>query len=114
MLTAAEVAERAGRRTANPSDLLRNWVKAKRVFALTERPRRLYPAFQFGPDGNPNEALRPLLRVLGGTLDGWALAIWFTLPNAELDGWATPLDTMARDPDAVVRAAMSERPAVSF
>lgn len=113
-LTAAELAQRAGRHLVNPSAFLKSWVKAKRVFALAQGQRRLYPMFQFGADGQPKEAYRLLLTELGGTLDGWALAIWLTRPNAEFEGWATPLAVIAHDPDAVVRAARFERQAASF
>lgn len=113
-LTAAEVARLAGSSTVNPSALLNGWVEAKRVFAVTQGRQRLYPAFQIGRDGQPKEAFRRLLTALDGTLDGWPLAIWLTRPNAEFDGWATPLDYMERDPDAVVRAARLEAQEASY
>ena len=91
-LTAAEVAKLAGSSTVNPSALLNGWVEAKRVFGLTQGRLRLYPAFQIGHDGQPKEQFRTLLTALDGKLDGWPLAIWLTKPNAEFDGWATPLD----------------------
>jgi hypothetical protein len=113
-LTAAEVAELAGSGTVNPSALLNGWVEAKRVFGLTQGRRRLYPAFQIGRDGQPKEGFRTLLAALDGELDGWPLAIWLTKPNAEFGGWATPLDVIERDPEAVAEAARLEVQEASY
>ena len=113
-LTAAEVAELAGSGTVNPSALLNGLVEAKRVFGLTQGRRRLYPAFQIGRDGQPKEGFRTLLAALDGELDGWPLAVWLTKPNAEFGGWATPLDGIGRDPEAVVEAARLELQEASY
>ncbi len=113
-LTAAEVAELAGSGTVNPSALLNGWVEAKRVFGLTQGRRRLYPAFQIGRDGQPKEGFRTLLAALAGKLDGWPLAVWLTKPNAEFGGWATPLDVIERDPEAVAEAARLEVQEASY
>jgi hypothetical protein len=113
-LTAAEVARLAGSSTVNPSALLNGWVEARRVFGLTQGRQRLYPAFQVGRDGQPKEAFRTLLTALGGRLDSWPLAIWLTKPNAEFDGWATPLDVIERDPEAVANAARVEMREASY
>lgn len=107
-LTAAELAKLASSNTVNPSALLNGWVEAKRVFGLKEGAKRLYPAFQIGPDGQPKPEFRALLTALGGKLDGWPLAIWLTKPNAEFDGWKTPLDVIEHDPEAVAAAARLE------
>jgi hypothetical protein len=113
-LTAAEVARLAGSNTVNPSALLNGWVEAGRVFGLTQGRQRLYPAFQIGRDGQPKEAFRTLLTALDSRLDGWPLAIWLTKPNAEFDGWATPLDVIERDPEAVAEAARLEVQEASY
>lgn len=113
-LTAAEVASLAGSGTVNPSALLNGWVEAKRVFGLTQGRRRLYPAFQIGRDGQPKAGFRTLLAALDGELDGWPLAVWLTKPNAEFGGWATPLDVIGRDPEAVAEAARLELQEASY
>jgi hypothetical protein len=114
VLTAAEMARLAGSSTVNPSALLNGWVEAKRVFGLTQGRQLLYPAFQIGRDGQPKKAFRRLLTALEGKLAGWPLAIWLTRPNAAFDGWATPLDLIERDPEAVVKAAQLEVQEASY
>lgn len=107
-LPAAEIARLASSDTVNPSALLNGWVAAKRVFAVKEGARRLYPVFQIGPDGQPRPEFRILLTALDGRLDGWPLAIWLTRPNAEFENWKTPLEMIERDPQAVAAAALHE------
>jgi hypothetical protein len=113
-LTAAEIAKIAGSSTVNPSALLNGWIEAKRAFGVTQGRTRLYPAFQIGPDGQPKEQFRRVLMAFEGKLDGWPLAIWLTKPNTELEGWATPLDVIERDPEAVAAAARIEAQSTSY
>lgn len=113
-LTAAEVAGLAGSNTVNPSGLLQGWVKAGRVFAVQDGKTRRYPAFQLGDDGQPKPGFRTLLAATAGRLEGWPLAVWLTRPNAEFEGWRTPLEMIERDPEAVAAAARRDTAAPAF
>jgi hypothetical protein len=54
----------------------------------------VYPAFQFGPDGQP---LRGIAGVVGALRDvvetPYTIAAWLVAPEAELDG-STPIDEL--------------------
>ena len=105
VLTAAEVAERAVLATPNATTILAEWEGNRRVFGLTADSQRLYPAFLFEVCGLPDARFHTLLLALDGKLGDWPLAMWLTMPNAEFEGWATPLEMMDRDPDAAAAAA---------
>lgn len=48
---------------------------------------RLYPAWQFAPDGRLVPGLPEVLTVLrAGTGSGWTIALWLVTPVLELDG----------------------------
>ncbi len=106
--TAAELASIAGDTSRPASAIVRKWQDEKRIFAVQQGRRRLYPAFQIGDDGQPEEIFRQVLEILGGKLSGWALAIWLTSPNSQLAHWAKPLDVIDRAPGDVLAAAAYE------
>lgn len=84
--------------------------RAKRggLLALpTADGRRLYPAFQFGPQGQPHAAVAPVLAAFAAAdVSPYTLASWFKTPQDTLDG-ATPAAWMAheRDEERLVAAA---------
>lgn len=63
-------------------------VKAGQVLALTTgNGQRVYPAWQFSPDGRPLTGLVDLLRVLNpAAADPWTVAVWLTRPVEEWGG----------------------------
>lgn len=63
-------------------------VKADQLLALTTGDgQRIYPAWQFTPDGRPLVGLVDLLRVLSpAAADPWTVAVWLTRPVEEADG----------------------------
>jgi hypothetical protein len=70
----------------------------------------LYPAFQFGPNGQPLPGLSEAVRTLAPVVETtYTIAAWFTSPEPELGG-ATPSDWLRNrgDPDAVVEQARRE------
>ena len=70
-------------------------VKADQLLALTTGDgQRLYPAWQFAPDGRPLPGLVDLLRVLNpAAADSWTVALWLTRPVPEL-GNRSAVDVM--------------------
>lgn len=103
--TAAEVAERAGSTSTNRSALASSWRAAARAFAVEWNGRTVFPAFQFGPDGQPRPEIATILGHLRRAgLDDWQTALWFATPTGWLDD-LRPVDVLARDPGAVEGAA---------
>ena len=107
-LTSAEVADAAGSRASNRASLASRWRDEGRVFAVRVGDGQLYPAFQFGEDGRPLEAVSgALARLRPGGLSDWQTALWFTSPNGWLGG-RRPVDLLDEEPEAVVAAAERE------
>lgn len=59
--------------------------KANQLLVLTTGDgQRIYPAWQFTPDGRPLVGLVDLLRVLNpAAADPWTVAVWLTQPDDE-------------------------------
>lgn len=70
-------------------------VKAGQLLALTTGDgQRLYPAWQFAPDGRPLTGLVDVLRVLNpAAADAWTVAVWLTRP-LETSGGRSAVDVM--------------------
>lgn len=68
-------------------------VKAGQLLALTTGDgQRVYPAWQFSPDGRPLTGLVDLLRILNpAAADPWTVAVWLTRP---LEGERSAVDVM--------------------
>lgn len=91
-------------------------VKSHQLLApVTADGQRVYPAWQFAPDGSTLQGFSAVLRVLLSGIDEWTAAIWLTTPSDRFDG-RTAVDLLAaprtapRDDDAldVVLAAAGE------
>ena len=104
VLTAEEVADRAGHGATNRSATANRWKSEQRIFAVRARGREVYPAFQF-KDGRPRPAVRSAIKALGAR-SGWQTAFWFITPNGWLGGPA-PLEQL-EDADALSAAAVHE------
>jgi len=107
--SAEQLADANGSQASNRAALADNWRKRRQVFAVPHpdkaaRDRDVYPAFQF-ENGKPIKAVQEVLEAFGGRKTPWKLALWFTSNNGGLPGSARPVDLLAGDPDAVVRAA---------
>jgi hypothetical protein len=103
--SAAEVAERAGSSASNRSALASAWRAAGRALAVDWHGRPVYPAFQFGPDGQPRPVItRVLAQLARAGLTDWQAALWFASPTGWLDD-RRPVDLLDDDPEAVERAA---------
>lgn len=104
ILTADELAERAGHSATNRSATANRWKGENKIFAIRVGGREVYPAFQF-KDGRPRRSLQKVLATLGSR-SGWQTAFWFITPNGWLGG-ATPIDRLD-DEAALATAAAHE------
>lgn len=79
----------------------------EKLFAVWDGGRFQFPAFQFMPDGSPQEATVALIQVLPRDRDGKVgldAALWAYTPDAALDD-LTPAELFPRDPSRVVLLA---------
>lgn len=69
-------------------------VKRHRLLApLTGEGERVYPAWQFTPDGRLIPGLTKILPVLLGATDPWTAATWLMTPSKRLSG-SSAVDTL--------------------
>lgn len=72
---------------------------------VDENSERVYPSFQFTPDGHLLPVVRDVLATFESEdMSDWQKALWFTTPT----GWLRdqrPVDLLASDPDAVLAGA---------
>lgn len=96
-LTAAQVAETANHDNTNRSQTASRWKSDGKIFAIPDGRRDLYPAFQFGSDGQPISVIAEILKHLQPHRSPWSIARWFTSPNSWLNERAPNqmLDTQA-------------------
>jgi hypothetical protein len=66
--------------------------------------REVFPLIQF-EDHRPIQAVQGVIQAFGPAKARWKLALWFTSNCGWLPGQARPVDLLATDPQAVVRAA---------
>lgn len=59
-------------------------------------------------DARPIRAVQQVLEAFGGRKSPWKLALWFTSNHGALPGSARPVDLLAGDAQAVVRAALQD------
>ena len=107
LLTAEVIHEMTGSTSANRSSTATRWRKKGRIFAVKHAGRTLYPAYQFQEDGHPYPVIEEVLSVFGKDLQGWQIALWMISPNGWLDG-LPPVEYLAKQPEAVVKAAKHE------
>ena len=103
LLSAVEVATLARSAASNQSSTAARWRAAGKVFSVVWGSAQLYPGFQID-DGRPLPVVAQVLGVVGGRLQGWSLALWFTADSSWLDG-ARPVDLLRSSPADVVDAA---------
>lgn len=69
--------------------------------------RKLYPAFQFSPNGRPYPEIARVLEIFHGVVETpYTIASWFTSPQAQLEG-ETPASWIRsrRHPEGLYEAA---------
>lgn len=80
------------------------------AFGFEWRANLWIPMFQFDADALALKAGAQRARAeLPSLWSGWKTALWFSRPNARLDG-RSPANVLDTDPDAVVQAARALKP----
>ena len=104
-----EVAELLAQRGTGDVSRLARWIVSGDVIGFDWRGELWVPLFQFQLT---EMTLRPEVRLvaqeLGSEFDAWALAVWFSTPNAWL-GDRSPAESLATDLAAVSEAARADR-----
>lgn len=106
-LTAQQVSENAGYKNSNPSVQPNKWKKAGKIFAITADGKDLFPAYALGVDGKPLPQLEDVLKFLSSKKQPLAIASWFASANSWL-GSKTPMESIADNPQGVLKAAKME------
>lgn len=82
--------------------------KRERILALdASGGRKLYPGFQFGPNGRPYPEVAQVIQIFAGVVETpYTIASWFVSPQSLLNG-ETPAAWMRarREPDLLLEAA---------
>lgn len=104
-----EVASAMADHYDRPAFRLARWVVDREIVSFSWRTVLLLPRFQFhGPSLGRPSAIVTAMHDLREVLSDWDAALWFALPNAELNDSA-PADCFSLDPSAVCRAAANRR-----
>lgn len=104
LLTAVQIAERAGFSASNPQP--NKW---KEDWHCRHRGVDYFPSYALDPSTGyrPAEGLARVLGVFRGRKDDWGLAYWFASVNSFLGG-KRPQDLLIDQPDRVFAAADDE------
>jgi hypothetical protein len=110
LLNAAQVGELLGSSSKVPSSLAHRRHRAGDLLAIRRENRKMFPGFQFAPDGSPIPTIHALRDLT--TKHGWSesdLFVWLVTSARSLNG-ARPVDIMtsSEGAESVVLAAESE------
>lgn len=111
LLGSADVGELLGSKAQNTSAMASRLKREGKLFAITYRGVDLYPAAQI-VNGQPSPAIPQILEAFSGD-SPWAVALWLNAPSGWLGG-KRPLDSLATEPDRVVRAARKTTEPIRF
>jgi hypothetical protein len=90
----AELARLVGSAALNPATTVDNWRRADRITTVRWKGRSLVPGFQLLASGQPDPAVRGLLKALRSYgMGDWEQALWFVVPCSALDG-QRPVDRL--------------------
>jgi len=106
-LTAQDITERVGFRTASPSLQLNKWTSAGLIFTISDEGHDKFPAYALGDDGSPLPIMKEILAAFAGKRQPLSIATWFAAANGWLGG-KSPMEMLAEHGDAVVSAAIME------
>ncbi len=96
-----------GSTATNKAALASGWRSKGKIFAIDYRGKQLYPAFQFDNQGKPRKVMAKVIKLFDEENKGWQLALWFTNPNAVLNG-KMPVEIIASQPESIVDAVKEE------
>ena len=104
---------RLKRHQGERTELIADWIKERKIFAVESGGVELLAKFQFNDVYSPRQLIEKILQLLGSE-DDWAIASWFAFPNDWLsshtpEAWkALPPMSVLDDEEAVLRAAQHE------
>jgi hypothetical protein len=99
-----EVALRLGWQEGNPARFVTRLTRQKAIVGVRPNSLRVFPRFQFDPDGEPLPVIATVLDLLPPRWTNRDRVMWFGSPN----GWLTnrrPADLINTDAEGVVYAA---------
>ena len=105
LLSAPELADRAGSGSRNRSEYASALHRAGRLLGVRRGRRLVFPGFQFDKHLRPRRGIEEVLAVFREA--GWSeesVALWLTAPNGYLDD-EEPAVVLARDPLLVAEEA---------
>jgi hypothetical protein len=100
-----ELVRRLRIRESQPISVVAKLLVNRQLLSFSWRGQFILPLFQFcQPDMSVLPAVGDVLAELGTAFDNEDASIWFCRANSSLAN-ATPMDTIERDPGAVIAAA---------
>jgi hypothetical protein len=109
MLSGDAAARAMRHRASQPISTIAKWIVGRELVHLVLPFGHLLPMFQFDPmELELRPGVREAVLELRDAFDDWDICLWFACANAGLGG-AMPVDRVAHDPNAVVRAARADR-----
>ena len=106
MLKSDQLARNARSAAKNQFATASRWQAQGKVFSVVWEGAAVYPGFQLDDAGRPLPVIAEVITAVGGRLQGWELALWFTGSSSWLDG-GRPVDLLRSAPGDVVEAARS-------
>jgi hypothetical protein len=92
-----------------PVSQIAQWIAHRQVINFVWRAQFMLPMFQFEPGSmRPRPPVCKVIAELAGAFDDWDIAVWFSHPNAWLDG-ELPAHAIVDDATSVVQAARADR-----
>jgi hypothetical protein len=87
-----------------------HWTLAFKLLRFSHNGRTTFPAFQFGPDGQPIPVIQEVVELFRRQTDydDWTIAEWFTSPCRWLDQRVAPIVLLQSNAEAVREAARKE------
>lgn len=109
VLTASSVTALAQIPAREAEDTLGSWRSGRRVLSIKREDEIVYPAFQFGADGQPFHIVHEVLNLFSqvASRTDWDNAMWFAGANGWLGG-KQPFELLVDAPEKVKHAAEQE------
>ena len=105
--TSGEIHRLNGSTAENQAALASNWRNKKRIFSIDHKGKIYYPKFQFDDHGKPRKVIAEIIKIFDEDNPGWQLALWFTTPNAVLEG-KKPVELIESNPEDIIKAIKEE------
>ena len=101
--SSSDIARINGSTATNKAALASGWRTKGKIFAMDYKGKQRYPVFQFDNEGKPRKVMADVIKLFDEENKGWQLALWFTNPNAVLNG-KMPVEIIASQPESIIDA----------